>query len=301
MGEMRSLVRLAALALMWGSSFFWIKLALGAFSPVQIVFGRLVLGALVLLVLCALGRRALPRGRRIWLYLGVAAMFHNALPFLLFAIGEQTVSSSVTGVLNATTPLWAVAVAFVWRIERQLSVPKAAGLALGLAGVVLIFAPWQASGLVSWGALGILAAAAAYGFAIVYEGRYLSGSGASPTALAAAQMLTASGFLVLAVPVGGLTPIHADGGAFVALAILGVFSTGFAFVLNYRLIASDGAVAASMVGYLLPLVSVALGVGFLGEPLGSRIVIGMVIVLAGVALTRVRARVLDEPPVRSPA
>ncbi|PXY38032.1 DMT family transporter [Prauserella flavalba] len=297
MGETKTLLRMGALALMWGSSFLWIKLALAAFTPVQLVLARLVLGAAVLVVLCFAAKDRLPRSRRIWGYLAVAALFHNALPFLLFAIGEQTVDSGVTGVLNATTPLWALAVALVWRVERRLSAARTAGLGLGLAGTILIFAPWESSGLLSWGAVVILAAAASYGFVMVYEGRFLADTGASPVALAAAQMITASGFLLLAVPVGGLSPIHLDGTAMIAVAVLGVFSTGIAFALNYRLIATEGGVATSTVGYLLPVVSVLLGTVFLDEELNARVIVGMVVVLAGVALTRVRRRVaVVKPP-----
>ncbi|WP_199434346.1 DMT family transporter [Qaidamihabitans albus] len=302
MRELRTLLQLGALALMWGSSFFWIKLGLNAFSPVQLVLARLVLGAVVLTVLCYAYRGRLPGSRRIWLHLAVAAMFHNALPFLLFAVGEQTVDSGITGVLNSTTPLWALAVALLWRTEQRLTRTRAAGLALGLAGTVLIFAPWQRSSeLLTWGAVAILAAAASYGFVMVYEGRFLSRTGASPIALAAAQMITASGFIMLAVPVGGLNPVHIDAGAIVAVTILGVFSTGIAFALNYRLIAAEGAVATSMVGYLLPVVSVLLGTVFLHEQLNPRVIAGMVVVLAGVALTRVRRRTPAALPVPAAA
>lgn len=298
--EAKTLLRLAALAAMWGSSFFWIKLGLVAFTPVQLVLIRLVLGALVLGGLCLAYRHKLPATRRLWKHLAVAAMFHNALPFLLFAIGEQTVDSGLTGVINATTPLWVLLIALVWGTERSMSAPKLAGLVLGFAGVMLIFAPWQSSGgLLSVGALLCLAAAASYGFVFVYEGRFLTDVGASPFALAAAQMMTATGFMLFAVPVGGLEPITVDGTAFAAMAVLGVFSTGFAFALNYRLLADIGAVASSVVGYLLPVVSVLLGTVFLGEELGLRVIAGMVVVLAGVALTRMRAKpvlLLPVPP-----
>ncbi|PRX44030.1 drug/metabolite transporter (DMT)-like permease [Prauserella shujinwangii] len=290
MRELKTLSLLGALALMWGSSFFWIKIGLGAFSPVQLVLARLVLGAAILTALCYAYRGRLPSSRRVWLHLTVAAFFHNAMPFLLFAIGEQTVDSGTTGILNSTTPLWALAVALLWRTERRLTGARAAGLLVGLAGTVLIFAPWQSSDLLSWGAIAILAAAASYGFVMVYEGKYLSGLGISPIALAAAQMITASGFLVLAVPVAGLSPLRLDAGAIVAVTILGVGSTGIAFALNYRLLATEGAVATSAVGYLLPVVSVLLGTVFLGEELNPRVIAGMVVVLAGVALTRVRRR-----------
>lgn len=295
MTEAKTLLRLGALALMWGSSFFWIKLGLVAFSPVQLVLARLVLGTLVLSALCVTYRDRLPGSRRLWAHLAVAAMFHNALPFLLFAIGEQTVDSGITGVLNATTPLWVLVVALVWRTERALTGTKLAGLLIGFAGTILIFAPWRSDNLLSTGALLCLAAAASYGFVFVYEGRFLTNVGVSPFALAAAQMLTASGFMLFAVPIGGLEPITMDAGAVAAVAVLGVFSTGFAFALNYRLLADVGAVATSVVGYLLPVVSVLLGAMFLNEELNPRVVAGMVVVLAGVALTRARGTAAARP------
>jgi drug/metabolite transporter (DMT)-like permease len=287
-GETKTLLRIGALALMWGSSFFWIKLGLGMFSPVQLVLARLVLGAAMLLVLCRLQRARLPRDRRTWGHLTVAAFFHNAAPFLLFAIGETTVGSGITGVLNSTTPLWVLLAAPLMGTASRMTGTRLAGLLVGLAGIVLIFAPWQASGLLSWGALACLAAAASYGFAFVYEGKYLAGTPESPYALSAGQMLVASGFLLLALPAGGFTPVHVSAGPLLAVLVLGIGSTGIAFALNYQLMASEGVVAASVVGYLLPVVSVLLGAVFLGEQLNLRVIAGMAIVLGGVALTRLR-------------
>ncbi|RZQ64029.1 DMT family transporter [Amycolatopsis suaedae] len=301
MTEVRTLLRMAALALMWGSSFLWIKLALNAFSPVQLVLGRVALGAAVLIGLVYLRRGRLPGRGPIWGHLTVAALLHCAVPFTLFAIGEQTVDSGITGVINSTTPLWALLTAVLWRMDRDLSATRLTGLLLGIAGTVVIFAPWQASGLVSWGALACLAASASYGVVFVYEERFLSGSGESPVALAGTQMLLASGFLALAMPVGGMTPVHLDIGAIIAVTMLGLFSTGVAFALNYQLLATEGAVAASAVGYLLPVVSVLLGAVFLGENVDLRVIAGMVVVLAGVALTRVKRRSAALEAVAEPA
>jgi drug/metabolite transporter (DMT)-like permease len=92
--------------------------------------------------------------------------------------------------------------------------------------------------------------------------------------------------LLLATPFGGLQPLHLHWVGIVAVVILGVFGTGMAFILNYRVIADEGATTATTVGYLLPVVSVLLGAIFLGEQLNARIVIGMLVVLVGIALTR---------------
>jgi drug/metabolite transporter (DMT)-like permease len=110
-------------------------------------------------------------------------------------------------------------------------------------------------------------------------------------------MLLASGMLVLALPAGGFAPVHVSPGPLLAVLVLGIGSTGIAFALNYQLLASEGAVAASVVGYLLPVVSVLLGAVFLGEQLHLRVIAGMVIVLGGVALTRLPKRVPAAEPV----
>lgn len=97
---------------------------------------------------------------------------------------------------------------------------------------------------------------------------------------------------------GGFTPVHFSVGPLLAMLVLGIGSTGIAFALNYQLLASEGAVAASVVGYLLPVVSVLLGAVFLGEQLNLRVIAGMAVVLGGVALTRLQKPergVLEEP------
>lgn len=285
-----TLMRMGLLALFWGSSFLWIKLALAAVSPLQMTAIRLLLGAGLLVVLCLATRERLPRDRRVWGHLVVAAIFGNVLPFTLFGIGERTVDTGVAGVLNATTPLWALLIGIVIGTERALGAVRVGGLLLGFAGTLLIFAPWQSAGLASWDALTILAAAISYAICFAYIGRFLSGRGGTPMALSAAQLTTAAGLSLLIIPVGGLQTVHLEPLALIAVSILGLFGTGLAYVLNYRLIADEGATNASTVGYLLPIVSVLLGAVALGEDITLRVVAGMVVVLIGVAMTRVKRR-----------
>jgi drug/metabolite transporter (DMT)-like permease len=276
-----SWVRMVVLALLWGSGFLWIKLALTGLTPVQLTVIRCALGAGVLLL--ARGQR-LPRDRATWRHLLVAAFFCNALPFALFAVGEQTVDSGVAGVLNATTPLWSLLLA----AKAGLRPTRVAGLLVGFTGVLLIFAPWRQAGLVSWGAVAILGAAASYAVAFAYMGRHLVGRSA-PMAMSAAQLLAATGLSALALPVSGTGPA-VTAGAVAAVVVLGVFGTGMTFYLNFRIIADEGPTSAATVGYLLPVVSVALGAAVLGEELSARVVVGMVVVLLGVGLTQARVR-----------
>ncbi|MEH0623879.1 DMT family transporter [Streptomyces stelliscabiei] len=284
-----STLRMAMLALLWGSGFLWIKLALNhGMSPLGITVTRCALGAGVLLALALVARQRLPRDRRTWGHLLVAAFFCNALPFALFGVGEQTVDSGTAGVLNATTPLWAMLLGLLLGTDRPLSPARLTGLLLGFAGVLLIFAPWQRAGLMTGGSLALLGAALSYAVAFAYMGRHLTGRDA-PLAVSAAQLLTATGWAALALPTGTSGTAGVDVTALLAVTVLGIFGTGVTFYLNYRLIEDEGATSAATVGYLLPVVSVALGALFLDERVGARVVAGMVVVLVGVALTRRRA------------
>jgi drug/metabolite transporter (DMT)-like permease len=281
-----SLVRLAALSLLWGSGFFWIVIALRSFSPVQIVLIRLALGAAVLVLIARARHIPLPSGRRTWLHLTIAALFANAIPYTLFAVAEQHVTSSAAGVLNATTPLWTLALAYVSGHERRISASKVAGFVVGMAGTLLIFSPWHSgSQIASFGGLACIAASASYGVSYVYMDRFLARQGIAPVALSAGQLIMASVLLAVVTPFDGLQAIHWRWDAVLALVILGVLGTGIAYILNYRLI-TDLGTTASVVNYVLPIVAIILGAAILSDHITPQIVLGMLIVLAGVALTR---------------
>lgn len=285
-----SAVRMGALALCWGSSFLWIKMALHGLSPMQIVLVRLLLGTAVVLAMVRSRGLALPRDRAVWGRLFLIATLANVAPFALFAIGERTVDSAVAGVLNGTTPLFAVALSLAVRAEARPSARRTAGLALGFAGTLLIFEPWQAgSSIMSWGGLACLGAAACYGVSFVYMGAKLANRGIPALALSASQLLAATVIAAVLVPFVGLQPVHLRPDVLASVAVLGVFGTGLAYVLNYRLISDEGATATSTVAYLLPVVAVLLGTTLLGEPVTVHVVLGMLLVLAGVALAQRRA------------
>lgn len=283
-------VRVGTLALLWGSTFLWIELALEALSPVQVTLSRCVLGSVTLLLACLGSGRRLPGDRVTWGHVVVAAFFCNALPFAMFSFGQQTIASGVAGVLNATTPLWSLVIGVIIGTERGVRPVRLAGLLLGFAGVVLIFAPWRTTGPVGWGALAIVAAAASYAVGFAYMGRHLVGKGTATISLSAAQLLAATGLTALTLPAGGLAPVTVGPVTLAAVVILGVVATGVTFHLTYRSIAAEGATNTAAIGYLLPVVSVALGAAVLDEDLGLRVVVGMAIVLVGVALTRRRTR-----------
>jgi drug/metabolite transporter (DMT)-like permease len=207
------------------------------------------------------------------------------------------VNSSTAGIINATTPLWTVVLALAVRHQKAVTSWQAAGLIVGFAGAVLIFTPWRTtSGLTSAGALECLAASVSYAISYIYMDRFLARRGLSAIVLSACQLAAAAVMLAIALPISGVPAPHFTAQSVVAIAVLGIIGTGFAYVLNYQIITSDGATVASTVTYLLPVVAIVLGVLVLGESVTVVVLAGIALVLAGVALTRRRVKpATDEP------
>lgn len=230
---LRAPLLIIALALLWGSGFFWIKLALDGLGPFQLTFARLALGALVLGAIVAVRRLPLPRTRSMWAHLTVAALIANAIPYTLFAVAEQTVASSLAGTINATTPLWTAVIAATVGVERLASPRRVVGLAIGFGGALVLLSPWDGDVRGSLlGALACLGAAISYGVSYVYQARYVTNRGFPPLMLAFAQTCAATILLALTLPVAGLQAPQLTATVVVAITVLGVLGTGIAYVIN---------------------------------------------------------------------
>jgi drug/metabolite transporter (DMT)-like permease len=279
--------RVAVLAVLWGSSFLWIKIGLEGFTPIQITLFRMTLGAAVLLAILRLSALRLPRDRKTWGHLTVAAFFGNALPYLLFGIGEQTVSSATAGVINASTPLWTVLITVLAYRNATAARRNAWSLIIGFAGVLLIFSPWNhTSEIASWGGLACLGAAASYGISYVYIGKFLVKQHLGVLRMATGQLICATALTLATVPLFGWTAPTWELAPVVAVLILGALGTGIAYILNYRIVTDDGPTAASIVVYILPLVAIVLGIVVLEEPLAPQVIVGAVFVLFAARLRK---------------
>jgi drug/metabolite transporter (DMT)-like permease len=241
----------------------------------------------VLFAIVLARREEIPRTGRLWMIIAVAALFANAVPYLLFAVAEQHVDSSTAGIINATTPLWTVALALAVRHQKSVTSWQAAGLVVGFAEAVLIFTPWRTtSGLLSAGGLECLAASVSY----IYMDKFLARRGIGSVVLSACQLAAGAVMLAIALAVTGVRTPHVTTVSVAAIAVLGIIGTGFAYVLNYQIITSEGTTIASTVTYLLPVVAIVLGVLVLSETITVTTLAGIALVLAGVALTRRRTK-----------
>lgn len=296
-----STLRLATLALLWGSSFLFIEGALEGLAPAQIVLARMWAGALVLLAIVFLVRReGLPRDPSVWGHLLIATLIGNLIPYFLFGWAQEHIDSGMAGALNATTPLFTLALALASGTERQVTPLRIGGLFVGFLGALVVIAPWRGAGPdgAIIGQLACLLAAASYAISYVYMRRFLAGRGIAPLTLATGQLTAGALLLAIATPVIATAPVDLSLTVVASVLALGVLGTGLAYILNYRLIQDEGATTASSVTYLLPIVAVTLGAAVLGEPLTWSLVAGTAIVLTGLAVAD--GRVMQRRPLMMP-
>jgi len=285
-----------AAALVWGSSFLFMKVALHGMSPAQVAIGRLFLGAAALTVLMLLGRHRWPRDLRTLGHIAVTSLTFCVIPFQLWAWAGTRLPTGLSSIYNATTPLMTMMMVLAFGRGERLSREQGIGLVLGAAGVAVILQPWRLladTGVLAGTALAQMAclgATACYGFAYAYTRRFLASRDIPPMSLASTQIAIGAGFALLLTPVVGLGAMDLSPRVVGAMLGLGVLGTGFAYVWNQRVIRDWGPTAASTVTYLTPVVGVVLGIVVLGERLAWYGPVGAVVVLLGILVGQGRVR-----------
>ena len=288
-------VKYIALALIWGSSFLLMKVALEGLSPAQVALGRIVLGALALAIVATAARRRWPRGTRRWGHLAVTGLLLCVLPFLAFAWAGQHLASGLSSILNATTPLMTAAASAALLPAERLTRRQGAGLVLGIVGVVVIVGPWTYIGELADAAplpavLACLGATTCYGLGMTYLRRFVTPLRLPAETVAAGQVGSAAVVMLLLAPLVAREPVTLSTSVVVSLVLLGVLGTGIAYVWNTQVVATWGAQRASTVTYLTPVVGVALGMAVLGEHLHWHEPVGGVLVVLGVVVAQGLAR-----------
>lgn len=282
---------LLALSLLWGGSFFFTGIAIGALPPFSIVLLRVGLAALILLVVLSFHGQSLPREPRLWAAFFGMGLLNNVTPFCLIVWGQTEIASGLTAILNATTPLWTVIAAHFLTAEERMTGNRLAGVLIGLAGVAVMVGPQALAGLGAQLAaqLAVLGAAISYALAAIF-GRRFRILGVPPMVTATGQvtasalMLAPAAILVdrpwtLAMP---SLPVWA------AIFGLAAMSTALAYVLYFRILTTAGATNLALVTFLIPISAILLGGFVLGERLDPKHFAGMVLI--GLALMAIDGR-----------
>ncbi len=292
--SLRQWLWLCLLSCFWGSAFIFMEVALLSFSPAWIVMGRMAVAAGVLNgVLLSQQRQGMLRQLplSLWLKCGGLSLLNNLLPFGLVVWGQQHISASLAAILIAAAPLFTVVLAVFW-LEERLSVTRSLGVALGFAGVVVLVGPDVLKGfnLTGLGELAILGAALSYAIAGFVGRRFKD----MPTQLVSTMTVTMGAVLMVGVVgvlalssvprLDGALRLTWNGSAAIAVLCLGIFSTASAYLIYYRLLAQAGVVNTSLVSFLVPISALILSTVFLGERLDGTSVIGMSLILSGLAV-----------------
>lgn len=285
-----NLLQFLLLGTIWGTSYTFIKASLEGLTPAQLVLARLGLGLVFLVAVLMLWRIGLPRTRAVWGHLAVASTLGMVIPFLLLAYGEQRTSAAMAGMLIAVLPLATLAAVTLFLPAEKVSRRKTYGFLIGFAGVALIVAPWHGDPGELTGQLAVIGAAVSYAAQTVYIRKFLVPHGLSPVAQAAGQVITALVLQSVMLPAFDWHAPTLSLPVVVSILLLGVFGTGLAYVLYFRLITDLGAATASSVNYLVPVVGAVASTTLLGDSITWNMMAGVLAVMAGLAIAEGRLR-----------
>ena len=273
----------------WGCSFLFIAIGNQFLTPVGVSFWRLVLGGIPLLFVALAKRLPFPKNPAVLFKIFLISLCMNSVPGFLFAFAEQHVSSSLAGIMNATTPIATIIMILTVFREETPSRKVLVGLGIGLIGVMTVLAIWD--GLGSNDPLSILALIAAvtlYGIGGPYARRHLTPLKLNTEVQVSVQVLIAAATMLPFYLTGPLftaeiTPIRAG-----AMLVFGVLGTGYAYVWYYQLMNQAGSAIANSVTYLSPVVAVIVGATILGENVTWNELVGGAVVIFGAAVSQGR-------------
>ncbi|MFW0852368.1 DMT family transporter [Morganella morganii] len=277
----------AFLGIIWGTNFIFMRQASEWISPVQIVFLRVLCGFVPIAVMAWMQKAVRREHLKYTGHFLVMALLATVIYYWAFASGTSLLLSGVSGVLSGAIPLFSFIVAAIFLRQEKITVMRLCGLMLGFAGVILIAKPWQVSGeSISLAGVGyMILGSLSVGVSFVYAKKFLADKQIAPLALTTYQIGLALVILACITPFTGITAIAQDSTASLGLIIgLGLFGTGVAYLTYYYLILNLGAVVASSVTYIPPVVALIVGFLAANEQLGVTEILSMVLIMSGVFL-----------------
>lgn len=270
------------LGAVWGCSFLFNAILIREISPLWVAAGRVSIGAAICWLVFFATRKKLPTDWRLYPQLLVLGILNYAIPFALFPYAEQTVASSIVGVINGMTPMTTVIVSQLWPGGEKASWNKWAGVLIGFLGAVILALPSFGQGA-SAQVLGLLAALAAtccYALTLNYARRFATAK-VEPYAVASASL---TGAALVSVPVALIfsgVPVITLPETWAALFGISIFSTSFSFLLVYWLLPRVGATNLSLNTFITPISAILLGVLVLHERFELIHVLGILVIFSG--------------------
>ena len=282
---------LAALVALWGSNFMFIKLGVAEVPPATLVAARLVIGAVILVtVIRAMGYTFPPVGRA-WLPYFVLAVVGNCMPFWFITWGQKSIDSALAGILMAIMPLTTLLLAHFFVAGEHMTRNRVLGFLLGFVGIVVLMGPAALAGL-GGSPIAVLAQISVLAGALCYaaNGVIIRVALRGEVMVASAAIIAIAAMVSLPVALVVDQPWQLEPG-WTAISILlwiGIGPTAVATLIHLKLIASAGPTFMSLINYCIPVVALLIGVSLLGEKPGASAYWGLLLILAGIALSQLR-------------
>ena len=278
-------VLLTILALIWSSAFFNIKIATYSYGPVTIAFLRIFFGAIPVIGLCMFKKIKIEAFSKDWYWFALIGMINLVIPFFLIAYGVQKVQSNLAAILMASTPLSATVLAHFFTSNEKINLIKLLGVLIGFSGIVFLFSDnilINENNFIS--ALIIFFASTFY---VIGGLLTLKISNKKNENVTASILIWGVIFLV---PITAyteqpwnLTPSTAST---ISVIYLGIFATGLAWLLRFRILKNNGLVFQAQVAYLIPIFGIILGYIFLKELITPKVLVAVVAVIIGIYLVK---------------
>lgn len=282
-----ALLAWVALGVIWGSNFIFMKWATNLISPLQVVLARVMLGFLPVLIYALANGHLKLSDLRFSAHFVAMACLAAVIYYYGFAHGTSLLPSGIAGAVSGSIPLFSMVAAVTLLPEERLSRYRVLGLLAGLLGVVIIARPHQSDiGLASAeGVIFMVMGSLSLGVSFVYARRFVTPLKLTAAALTTYQLGFACLILILVTPLEGVEAIFDDPIASAGLVVgLGLMGTGIAYILYYFIVDRLGAVGASTVTYLPPIVALLIGSIFVGEPIEWLDILAAGLILGGVFL-----------------
>ncbi len=274
-------VLLTILALIWSSAFFNIKIATYSYGPVTIAFLRIFFGAIPVIALCLYKKIKIEAFSKDWYWFAAIGLINLVIPFFLIAYGVQKVQSNLAAILMASTPLSATVLAHIFIENEKINFTKVLGVLIGFSGIVFLFSD---NILINennfFSALIIFFASTFYVIGGLLTLKISNKKNENVTA-----SILIWGFIFL-IPITSyteqpwnLTPSKAST---ISVIYLGIFATGIAWLLRFRILKNNGLVFQAQVAYLIPIFGIILGYIFLKELITPKVLVAVAAVIAGI-------------------
>jgi drug/metabolite transporter (DMT)-like permease len=275
------------LAIVWGSSFTAVKVAVNDFTPVQIAFIRVFIGAVLVLSIALFSKINFPNKVNNWFLLFLIALFSNVIPFTLIGWASMRSDSSTVSILMSTSPIFALVVAHFFTSDDRFTPFKLLSVVLGFTGVIVLSLPTESS-FISGGLipkLATLLAALSYVIAGILP-RKISEELGVPSITCIVLCLSSIMLAPIAIGQGFSNITSYSNESLFAIGFLGAFSTALALLIRYSLIMQVGYTFVSYTGFLVPVFAVIFGTLLLEEQLSANAYISLALVLLALAVSR---------------